>query len=461
MTVSDRDRGDPTPSYRALLHAGLAPLTVGLVMLILLDAFELIGAATAMPAALDDLGNVGFYGWAIAAPLIASLMGAPYGGRLADRFGVRRPMVLALGLMAIGLLGASAATSMVMLAAVRFVVGLGIGAMTTMMLVIVARRYPTGLRPRMLTLVSAAFILPGLIGPAVAAAMAQTIGWRWVFGGILPLLVLTGLLILPALDGDAPSATTVTDNPAVRPSWWGPLALSGGLVAVVGGLSNGGLRLVPIGLVGLVLAVIGFRSTLPRGVLRPVRGPGAAVTGALYMSLAYLTFEAFLPLVLNQVRHQSLFRSGLPLTVAALAWTAGSWLQAHLAASHRPMLAVSGGLLTAAGLALATSLLWDVSPYWIAYPATGLGAFGMGLAFTIDQVVAVEWAEAGREGEASANVNLANLLGGAAGTAMTAIALAWFDTDIRVAVAISLAVMIAAALAGAHAGRFLPDHDSA
>ena len=450
------------PSYGALLRGGLAPLTIGLVMLILLDAFELVGAATAMPAALDDLGGIGFYGWAISAPLVASLMGAPYGGRAADRWGVRRPMVAALVLMAVGLIGASSATSMVMLAAVRFLVGLGIGAITTMLLVIVARRYPADLRPRMLTLVSAAFIVPGLIGPAVAAGLAQTVGWRWVFGGILPLLVLTATLILLALRGDEPDPGPI-DPPEdeATPPWWGPLALSGGLAAVVGGLGAADLRLVPVGLAGLALTIAGFRTTLPTGVLRARAGAGAAVTGALYMSLAYITFEAFLPFLLNQVRHQSTFRSGLPLTVAAVAWTAGSWLQARQGPSRRPALAALGGGVTAAGLALGATLLWDRSPYWVAYPATGLGAFGMGLAFTIDQVVAVEWSAPGREGEASAHVSLANLFGGAAGTAVTAIALAWFATQIRVAVALSFAVMLVAALAGAHAGRFLPDRERA
>lgn len=43
----------------------------------------------------------------------------------------------------------------------------------------------------------------------------------------------------------------------------------------------------------------------------------------------------------------------------------------------------------------------------------------------------------------------------------TAIALAWLSTEIRVAVAISFAVMFVAALAGAHAGCFLPDRDAA
>ena len=51
----------------------------------------------------------------------------------------------------------------------------------------------------MMAVLSTAWVVPGLAGPAVSAAVAGFFGWRWVFLGLLPLVAVTGSLALPAL----------------------------------------------------------------------------------------------------------------------------------------------------------------------------------------------------------------------------------------------------------------------
>ena len=439
------------PGYRALLTRELALLTIGAFLLMVVNAFEIIGSAAAMPAVLQDLGGTAFYGWAISAPLLASLVSAPFGGRLADRFGTRMPVALTLGLFALGRAITATAPSMQMVAAGRFIQGLGVGALTTLELVIVARRYPMELRSRMLTLISAAFVLPGLIGPSIAAGIASSFGWRWVYGGIIPVLMITGMLILPALAG----RESTDKEPSAFP-WWGPLLLAGGIAATVGGLATSQHWFAPIGLIGIVLAVVGGRVTLPSGTWRARPGPDAAIAAALFGSAAYLTYEAFVPLLLVEIRGQSLLRAALPLTAASLCWTSGSWWQARVDPMRRPSLGRLGGVLLTLGLILGSTLLIKAVPFWIAYPATGLAAFGMGLAFTIEQVVAVEWALPGREGELGGFVQLANLLGAAVGTSVSAIAVAWFDTQLTIAIGVTFVFTIMCAIAAAWAGGHLP-----
>src|SRR3954468_10431432 len=94
------------PRCAELFGRDLRALTIGLFLLLGANAFEIVGAATAMPAVLDDLGGVGAYGWAVAAPLVAAVLAAPFGGRLADRWGILRPLVIALVLFAAGLVAA-------------------------------------------------------------------------------------------------------------------------------------------------------------------------------------------------------------------------------------------------------------------------------------------------------------------------------------------------------------------
>jgi predicted MFS family arabinose efflux permease len=95
---------------------------------------------------------------------------------------------------------------------------------------------------------------------------------------------------------------------------------------------------------------------------------------------------------------------------------------------------------------MAASLVFDAVPFWLAYPATAIGAFGCGLAFTICQTVAVEFAPAGQEGEATAGVQLANLLGAAVGTSVTAIVIAHLESRLPLAIGLSFLTTVAAAV---------------
>ena len=163
-----------------------------------------------MPAVLDDVGGVGAYGWAIAAPLVAAVLAAPYGGRLADRWGTLRPLVLTLVLFAVGLLAAAARPVDETVALGRFLQGLGAGGSMSLQLVIIARYVPLRLRPLMLGAISTVFIVPGLVGPTISAAVAGSVGWRWIFGGVIP--VVGG--VRPAADPrDRPSAAARGGHP--------------------------------------------------------------------------------------------------------------------------------------------------------------------------------------------------------------------------------------------------------
>jgi Major Facilitator Superfamily len=363
------------------------------------------------------------------------------------------------------------------------------------------------LQPLMLAVMSAVFIIPGVIGPSVAAVVATTIGWRWIFGAIIPLLGLCAVLLIPEITRleargtnavatpeptaamPKPTAPTPTPTPtanatpgpvrstteadrrssgqstapsngrspgATNPPWWGPPALAGGLMTAVVAGSAQNLRWLPLAAAGVGLAVAGAAATLPAGTWRARPGLPSAVACALAITLAYITAEQFLPLLLNEVRGRSLFAAAFPLTIAAFLWTAGSWLQARLAPAQRRSWARIGGALVALGLATDALLVFDGVPYWLAYPATAVASFGCGLVFTICQVTAIEWAAAGREGEASGSVQLANLLGAAIGTGVTAVLIAHLKDHLSFALGLSLVGTTGAALVAALAGGRLP-----
>ena len=193
---------------------------------------------------------------------------------------------------------------------------------------------------------------------------------------------------------------------------------------------------------------------MPSGTWRARPGIPATVAVALAVAFAYLTMESFLPLLLRELKDIPLVLAGMPLTAAAVCWTTGAWYQARLAPARRPRVAALGGFTSAVGLLLAASLVLDAVPFWVAYPATAIGSFGCGLTFTICQSISVELAPPGQEGESTAGVQLANLLGAAIGTSATAVVIAHLDDRLALAIGLSfLTTAVAALTAGVLAPR--------
>src|ERR1700758_2343100 len=186
------------------------PLTVGLVLAVTFVAFETLAVATILPVVGRHLGDLRLYGWVFSAFLLASLIGIVLAGTLADRVPLGRPMLAGLGLFALGLVVGGTAPDMVVLVAGRAVQGLGAGVVPAVAYVAISRCYPEQSRPRMFAVLSTAWRVPGLAGPGIAALVPEAVGWRWVFLGLIPLVVAAGVLVVLALRNVPPPASPGT-----------------------------------------------------------------------------------------------------------------------------------------------------------------------------------------------------------------------------------------------------------
>lgn len=128
------------------------------------------------------LGAIGFVGMAL---------GATFGGLLADRIGRRQ--VFALTLLVYGLAtGASAlATGLGVLIALRFIVGLGLGAELPVASTLISEFSPRRIRGRMVVWLEAFWALGWLAAAVIGAFVvsASENGWRWALAlGCIPAL---------------------------------------------------------------------------------------------------------------------------------------------------------------------------------------------------------------------------------------------------------------------------------
>jgi MFS family permease len=395
-------------------HPQRRRLTVGLVLIVSLTAFEALAVATALPAAIGDIGGVRFYGWAFSSFMLANLVGIQAAGETADRRGAQRPLAFGGALFAGGLLVAGLSTGIVMFIAGRVLQGLGAGAISAASYVAVARAYPSGARPRMLAVLASAWVVPGMIGPAAAGGLTHLFGWRSVFLILLPLVAVAVALATPPL-----RPLTGSEGEHLAPSRTGP-ALR---LAVGAGLAMWAIESLPalpawLALaLGLALAVPGFRTLLPPGVARAQPGLPASVAALGLMSAAFFGAEAYVPLSITTVRGASMLLAGATLTAATLCWTSGTWIQERLVrrVSYR-VLGCTGVALILAGVAGTASVLSELIPVAIAPLMWGVSGLGIGIAYPTATLVGLEHAPAGREGESSAALQLANVLGTAMGT---------------------------------------------
>jgi MFS family permease len=214
MTVEkDAARENPVPARESVLSAEYRWISIGMCALVFLAAFEAMAVTAVMPVVAADLDGRSLYALAFAGPLAVSVIGMIVAGNASDRGGPRIALYSSVVLFVIGLLIAGTATGMWQLVIGRLLHGIGGGGLTVALYVIVARVLPQTLQPSIFAGFAAAWVLPSLIGPFVAGVVADTVGWQWVFLGVVALVVPALIMVVPSLRGMS------TEIGGRRPPW--------------------------------------------------------------------------------------------------------------------------------------------------------------------------------------------------------------------------------------------------
>jgi MFS family permease len=412
----------------SLWSPGRRVLTIGLILTITLVAFEALAISTIMPIVARDLAGLELYGWVFSSFLLASLVGIAAVGGLIDRVGLVRPFVGGLMLFGLGLVVGGAAPSMPILVAGRFIQGLGAGAIPPIAYVAIGRSMPDRLRPQMFAMLATAWVIPGVIGPVIAATVAERLHWRLVFLGLLPIIAVAGaltvlpLLRVPSVPAAAPrpaGGTGAAGSPPLRrlPRAVVMTAATGVLLA---GLSASEIFLVvPLAVVGFTVAAWAFRSLSPPGTLRLGRGLPAAILLRGALTFSFFAADTYVPLALQGWRGISAEMTSVALTAATLAWTAGAWLQARRINRLGPAWFVRlAFLVVTAGVAGTTTMLIPAVPIPVGIIALGIAALGMGLGYSALSLIVLREAPPGEEGVPTSALQLADVLGTTLGTGL-------------------------------------------
>ncbi|MEP7201652.1 MAG: MFS transporter [Ilumatobacteraceae bacterium] len=397
-------------------------LAIGLVLGVTMVAFEITAVLTTLPTITDELNGDSLYGVALACYTLANLVALVVTGELTDRYGPARPYLASLAVFAAGLVVAATAQSMALVVIGRTLQGAGTGGLAPIAYVLVKRAFPRDRQPSMYAYLSAGWVLPSLIAPAIAGTITDQFNWRWVFWLLLPLIPFVAFITVRPMRAYAPTGTGTIRLSRIRAA---VLAAAGIGTFVTALQFEDPIAAVGGAVVGLAVGLPSLRRLLPSGVHRAVRGLPAVVLCRILATAAFLGADSFIPLAADRIHGSSPTIQGMVIIGASLSWTSGQWLISRHP-DIDPRRAVRWGFgIMAFGLAASVPVLAHGWPLWATFFGWAFGGFGMGLLFNPTTVTAMSWAEEGVEGLVSSQVNLADAVGfsmmGGIGGAMVAV----------------------------------------
>ena len=237
----------------------------------------------------------------------------------------------------------------------------------------------------MFATLSTAWILPGILGPAIAGVVAEAFNWRWIFFGLLPLLAFSGSMAYRGLPNlvrrslrdraASSSGSRIRDGldrrhrrrGGWRPGWRSnrPCSSQGSRSSASGSRSGRSLRLVP------------------PGTLRAARGYPTAILLRGVLTFAFFSIDVYVALLLDggprlvRGRRRDRDHRGDGLVDGRLV-DPGAPLRARSRTSGS---SASASPSSRSGSPASALVLLPEVPAWFAVPIFALGGFGMGLTY--------------------------------------------------------------------------------
>ncbi|QWF79336.1 Multidrug resistance protein Stp [Amycolatopsis sp. CA-230715] len=343
-------------------------------------------------------------------------------GSLSDNLGRKRVYLAGLGTFGLATLVCGLAGSVTVLIAARAVQGIAGAAMFATILPLVGLTYHGRARARAFAVWGTVAGVGGAIGTVAGGAIAELLGWRWIFLGSLPLCAVALVLGF--------SSFTESERTGNRVDFPGIAAFTVAATALTYAVINGGdhgftapgtLIAALVAVIALVAFVFFERVSAAPMVPSSLFGTSAFV-GVLVIAFGYY-FAAFgaVPVLshwLQGTTGLSPLGTSLVLTSQVMTFFFTSALISDRLHRYRPG-AVLGGATVLIGLGCATAAAVLGSPGWVALlPALLLTGLGAGMVSPVFPAVAIAAVPAAFGGTAGAAANSSRQLGLALGIAL-------------------------------------------
>ena len=386
-------RADAPPlAVASLTPREVRTILMSLLLTMFLAALDQTIVATALPSIGRQFQDVSSLSWVITAYLLASTAVAPVFGTLADIYGRRSMIIVALSLFVAGSLMCALAPNMTVLILGRGLQGLGGGGIMPVVQTVISDVVSPRERGQYQAYFSGVWTVAGVGGPVLGGLFAEHLHWSMIFWINVPLALAALALLLPRM-GRIP-----VYHRRRKVDWLGGVLLMASAVTVMLVLTWGGSRLSWLS--PTILAMLGASFALaltfiwhagradepflPLSLIGGTVVPYALVAGGCAMG-AMIGLTVHLPLYYEIVYHLTASEAGLGLIPLAAISTLGAAIggRTMARARHYKRVAIIGTIiatLAGAGLALTTLPLWGLLVLLSVF------AVGLGTAFPISVV---------------------------------------------------------------------------
>ena len=401
--------------WLALIALALSVLVVGL------DATVL---NVALPTLAVDLGaTTTELQWIVNAYILALAGAMLPAGVLADRIGRKRVLLIGLGALLAGSVGAAFTEHIGTLIAMRVVMGVGAAITMPVVMALIPLMFDDAERPKAVGLMTAAVSVGVPLGPIVGGYLLQHYTWSSIFWINVPPVLLAIGAVLALIPESRAETSRPLDHIGAVLSVLGISALVYGFVEApqAGWLSLSTLGWTGLGAVALVAFVVRQARTahplIDLGIFRNRSFSGGTLAMALLQFVMYgLLFT--LPQYLQAVRGYDALGTGVQLIpmMAGVVVAAGAskHLLEHIGASRGTVI---GSLVMAASLFALARLTVDTDMVLIGIGLTVFG-LGAGVAMTSSMDAVLSSLPSEESGAGSSVMNTVRQLSGALGVAI-------------------------------------------
>ncbi|MBF0104732.1 MAG: MFS transporter [Deltaproteobacteria bacterium] len=403
-------------------------ITLATLLGISLASIEITVVGTAAPLIVRELGGFESYSWIFTMYLLTGAVSMPFWGRAADHWGRKKIFTICMTIFLAGSILCAIAPDFNTLVIFRGIKGIGGGGIIPIAFTIIADIYDIKGRTKIQGLISSIWGVSSLIGPFIGGALAETLGWRWIFY----INLFPGGIALYFIIRFYPKQNTTTEKLTLSlPSLLGAALF---MIALLIGLNffqkhqnATALLFILISVLSAILFLYSEKNSphplVPPRLLKHAVFNMTCITG--FLCSAFLVgLVGFLPLFFQVILKHTPTVSGLVLFPFTISWVVFSILSTRLLLKYNyKKLICIGFIFTFLGMLIFMLLFFNLT---IPVTALCVVVMGTGMAFNYPILLIVTQYDSPKEliGFATSAIFWVRNMGSTIGTGLMGIVLA-------------------------------------